>query len=333
MMKAIQFRAFGGPEQLSLVDIDAPRPQPGQIAIDVHAAGVNFAEIMHRKGTLGGDPIAVPGLEVAGVVTELGANVGKFALGEQVAAFSWSPGRSLNGYAERVVVDARLAISLRRAERVLSFEEGAGFPCAAVTAYQLLADVARIRRGDTVLIHAAAGGVGTLAAQYAKALGAAKVIGVVGSDAKREAALNAGYDAVLLHKEFDKAIGDQTNGEGVDIVLESLGGETLIRSLGVLKPMGRVAYFGNASASEAAKLSAFDLWFGAKGVLGYTISGLAAAHPDRWYQAAEAAIRLVESGAVHLQPSRVLPLSEARQAHELIEARQATGKLILSVSR
>jgi len=330
-MKAIQFRAFGGPEQLQLVELEAPRPGPGQVAIDVRMAGVNFAETMHRRGLLGGDVPAVPGLEAAGVVAELGSGVTRLAVGEPVAAFSWFPGQVLGGYAGRVVVDARVAVSLRRPERTLSFEEGAGFPCACLTAYQVLADAARIRAGDSVLIQAAAGGVGTLAAQYAKALGAGRVIGVVGSVHKRDAAIAAGCDAVVLHDHFEKDVLELTGGQGVDIVLESLGGESLMSSLDVLAPLGRVVTFGNASAAESNQLSAFDLWFNAKGVQGYNIAHLAAAHPQRWLDAAQVAIGYVARGAVHLQPAAIFPLAQARRAHESIESRQATGKIVLAV--
>jgi NADPH:quinone reductase len=157
------------------------------------------------------------------------------------------------------------------------------------------------------------------------------VIGVVGSARKRDAAIEAGCDDVVLQEGFEKSVMQLTREQGVDLVLESVGGESLRASLRVLAPLGRVVTFGNASAAEPNAVSAFDLWFQARGVQGYNIAHLAAAHPGRWQKAAGEAIGYVARAAVRLRPSAVFPLADAARAHEAIESRQATGKLVLSV--
>ncbi|BAC90800.1 quinone oxidoreductase family protein [Gloeobacter violaceus] len=332
-MRVVQFRVFGGSEVLEVADAVLPQPHRGEIAVDVRYAGVNFADIMLRRGALAGTPLpTVPGLEVAGTVAEIGPGVSGFAYGEPVAAFSWTPGKAMGGYAQRVVLDSRLAVPLRRAERELRYEEGAGFACAAVTAYQLLADVARLRPGETVLVQSAAGGVGSLAVQFARALGAARIFGVVGSASKTEAALAAGCDRVVLREGWIEAVRSFTGGRGVDIALESVGGDSLAACLQVLAPFGRVAYFGDASGSGPISLPAFDLWFGTKGVLGYNIGGLAAASPESWNGAANRAIELIANGAVRLAPTRIYPLERAAEAQHALETRASTGKMLLQVT-
>src|SRR5712671_1061837 len=188
-MRAIAVTAFGGPEVLQFTEVPEPQPGPGQVVIRVAYAGVNFAEIMGRRGDYHASTLPfVPGLEVSGHIHALGEGVAGLSIGQPVAAFTVT-----GGYAEYVAASA------------------------------LLTDVARVQPGESVLIHAASGGVGTVAVQIARLLGAGKLIGVVSREEKREYARSFGYDDVLLQEDFAGQVRELTGGRGADVILESIG--------------------------------------------------------------------------------------------------------------
>ena len=193
-MKAIIISEFGGPEVLKMQEVDTPVISENQVLIRVIATSVNFADIQTRRGLYhaGGKPPLVPGLDVAGVIENVGANISKFAVGQRVIAFPKN-----GSYAEFVVADEGLTYVL---PDTVDYITAAASPVVAVTAYKLLADVGRLQLGESVLIHAASGGVGTTAIQLAKILGAGLVIGIVGSAGKKSAALEAGADQVIFNR-------------------------------------------------------------------------------------------------------------------------------------
>lgn len=322
-MRAIQITAFGGPEVLSETVISAPKPTAGQVAIEVEAAGVNFAEILIRKGMMPGIyPPIVPGLEVAGRVCALGEGVHDFTVGTPVAAFTFS------GYAQTAVVDARLAVSLAGLTDSLF---AATIPCAAVTAYLMLERVARLREGEDVLIHGAAGGVGSMAVQIARALGARRVFGTIGNSEKSVFAADLGYDHVIERANFGEAVSRLTQGRGVDVVLEMVGGDHVARSIHSLAPGGRVVYFGDPGFTSEATVALQGLRSGNHGVLGFSLGALCGQNPEIWRPAAENLLRMIDSGHLRSTVTEIFPLSGAADAHERLESGQTVGKLVLRV--
>lgn len=330
-MRAMTITAFGGPEVLSETELPDPRPGPGEVAIEVAYAGVNYVELMCRRGVIPAELPAVPGIEVAGVVTELGPGVAELEPGRPVAALSWLPGSRHGGYATRVVVDARLTVPLDGAAAAIAPEQAAALPCAAVTAYQLLADVARLRPGETVLVHAAAGGVGSLAVQLARRLGAGRVFGTVGSPDKAAFARRLGCEEVFARDGFVEAVRAATGGKGADVILDAIGGENALRSVAAAATFGRVAYYGNSSWGDSATVGLADLWFGGKGVVGYSIGHVAREAPETWNRAAHEVLALMAEGAVRVAVTDVLPLAQAAAAHRALESGTTTGKLLLRV--
>ena len=218
-MRAIVINEFGGPDVLKLREISAPQPGPGQVAIQVAYAGVNYAETMARRGGLHSGLLPfVPGLEVSGHVLALGEGVEGLRIGQPVAALTGN-----GGYAEVALAPAIFTFPLDISSGTVDLMTAAGFPTIVPTAYDLLVHVARLQQGEVVLIHAAAGGVGIIAGQIARHLGAGHVIGTVSTPAKAAYASAFGYNTVILYDDFEQSVRELTNGRGVDIVLEAVG--------------------------------------------------------------------------------------------------------------
>ena len=225
-MKAIVVTSFGGPEVLKYTDMDIPTISDNQVLIRVVATSVNFADIKSRYGKKGNKALPfIPGIDAAGIVEHVGSHVKNIYPGQRVIAFPQN-----GSYAEYVVANENLTFVL---PDEVDFQTAAACPIVSFTSYNLLANVARLQQGESVLIHAAAGGIGTTAIQLAKLLGAKKVIGTVGSEAKRKIALDAGADYVICHQDEDfvERVNQLTNGEGVNIVLDSISGTVSERSL------------------------------------------------------------------------------------------------------
>ncbi|MEV5313717.1 zinc-binding dehydrogenase [Streptomyces sp. NPDC052610] len=258
-MRAVGFRANGGAEVLEELDLPEPVPGAGQVAVRVAFAGVNFAEIQQRRGELGAPDgpggVDVPGLEVAGVVVALGAGVSGLEVGEPIAAYL--PG--FGGYAEVVSADTRFVRSLRTEAGVADPAEAAGLPRVYPTAFGVLKDAGRLREGEDVLIHSAAGGVGFAAAQLARELGAGRVYGTVGSAEKIPYAAELGYDEVFLRDGLAERLTEVTGGRGVDLVLDPVGGPIRDQSLAVLAPFGRVVAYGDLGRHQQWTASVWDL--------------------------------------------------------------------------
>jgi NADPH2:quinone reductase len=320
-MRAIRVSEYGGPEVMSIDDIPLPEPGPEEALVRVRAAGVNFIDVYHRTGRYPGALPFTPGMEACGVVEAAGTNVTELKPGDRVAYAS-----QLGSYAEYAVVPAA---------KLVPVPEGVDDPSAAaamlqgMTAHYLSHSTYPIRRGDTVLIHAAAGGVGLLLVQVAHKLGA-RVLGTVSTEAKATLARNAGADEVILYTEqdFEAEVRRLTDGEGVEVVYDSVGKDTFTRSLNCLKRRGYLVLFGASSGPVAP----FDpLVLSAKGSLFLTRPTLFDYVRDRssLLERAGTVLGWVASGDLRLRIDRSYPLADAATAHRDLEARATTGKLLL----
>jgi NADPH2:quinone reductase len=326
-MRAIAVTSFGGPDVLQLRELPDPQPGPGQVVIRVAYAGVNFAEILGRRGNYrGGSLPFVPGLEVSGHIHAIGEDVEGFALDQPVAALTVT-----GGYAELVVVPALFTIPLDDTKGSIDLRIAAAVPVVVPTATALLSEVARVRPGESVLIHAASGGIGTVAVQIARLLQAGPVIGTVGREEKRDYARSFGYDHVVLQSNFADRVRQETHGRGVDVVLESIGGESFLQSLELLAPLGRLVYFGNASGRADIAQSTETLRANNKAVLGFSISSLRQQDPQRVAGLLRQALLYVTSGQVRIDISEIFPLDQVSEAHRRMESRSHTGKMLLRV--
>ncbi|BFV60846.1 quinone oxidoreductase [Kitasatospora sp. CMC57] len=326
-MRAVEFQEYGGPEVLRSVRAEVPRPGPGQVTIDVAYAGVNFADLKARAEGYRVPALPfVPGLEVSGVVRAVGAGVTGLTPGRQVAALTAG-----GGYAEVALAEASTVFALPPG---LDLRTAATLPTVLPTAYALLHEVGRLREGESVLVHGAAGGVGTVAGQLARAAGAGAVYGVVSSAAKAEYARGFGYDEVFVDpgSDFVAEVGRATAGRGVDLLLDPVGGATLRRGLDALAVYGRLVSYGNASGEPAWQLGQSDLATHGRSVAGFSILTLARTAPGALRALAERAFRTVTEGGVELPVTAEFPLDRVAEAHALMGSRTSTGKLLLRVA-
>lgn len=324
-MKVVEVTRFGGPEVMVVREKEKPTLNPHQVLIQVAATSVNFADIKARYGRKGTTkPPFVPGLDVAGTIIALGSAVTQFQIGQRVIAFP-----SEGSYAEYVAADEVLTILL---PDEVDFHIAAACPIVSFTSYKLLADVGRIEPGETVLIHAAAGGIGTTAIQMARILGASLVIGTVSHPDKMEAARQAGADVVIdtSSEDFAARVLDVTQGQGVDIVLDSIAGEVTTRSLECLAPYGRLVQFGNASG-DVGTIRTIDLHSSCRSVLGFSLGTTRAKRPELLRDVAAKVLPMIASGALQIMIGHIFPLHEAAQAQRIVEGRQSRGKVLLVV--
>jgi NADPH2:quinone reductase len=300
---AVVLRETGGPEQLEATEVSEPAPGDGQVLLRVRAAGINFADVLVRQGRYPQPPElpTVLGTEVAGEVD-----------GRRVMALPRN-----GGYAEVVAVDEELLVPLPDAA---SFEEGAAFLLTFLTAWIPLTRQVRVGSGSVVLVHAAAGGVGSAAVQVAKHLGA-RVVATASSEEKRGVALELGADEALGYDEFEERV-------RADVVLDSVGGDVFERSFGVLKPLGTVVGIGFAGGwwkpLDPSPLVGRNL-----GLQGFYLGRLMRHRPDLVREAIGELVALWEEGAVKPLVGATFSLSEAADAHRLIEERRSVGKVVL----
>jgi NADPH2:quinone reductase len=259
-MRAVAFERNGGPGVLQLRDLPVPEPGPGQVLIRVAYAGVNFAEVFQRLGALGSvSGLTVPGLEVSGHVAKVGEGVEGLAEGDPVASLTHGRAGASGGYAEYAVSPADLVYPLRTGAGELELRTATALPCVVTTAYALLT-IAGLRDDETLLVHAAAGGVGSVAVQVARALGVGRAIGTVGSDEKIAVALGYGYDEAFLRDDFAERIVERHGERSIDVVLDSVAGRARVESLDLLAPLGRLLVFGNAGREADIEVTATRLW-------------------------------------------------------------------------
>ncbi|MBI4950619.1 MAG: quinone oxidoreductase [Myxococcales bacterium] len=322
MSRAIRLHETGGPEVLRFVEVDVPPPGPGQALVRHTAIGVNYIDTYHRSGLypLPGLPHGI-GVEAAGVVEAVGAGVGGLEPGARVAYAGGTPG----AYAERCLVGA---------DKLVPLPDGVGDELAAammlkgMTVEYLVTRCFRVEPGMTVLWHAAAGGVGLIACQWLKALGAT-VIGTVGSDAKAEVARAHGCDHAIVYtrEDFAARVRELTNGRGVPVVYDAVGRTTFPGSLASLEPRGMLVGFGNASG----KPEPFDvLELSRRGSLYLTRPTLFDYTATRSELLASAAALFERVGAgLGIEISRRVPLAEAAEAHRALERRETVGSIVL----
>ncbi|WP_328758009.1 quinone oxidoreductase family protein [Streptomyces sp. NBC_00271] len=327
-MRAVEIQEYGGPEVLRVVETEVPAPGAGQVSIDVAYTGVNFADLKARADGYRVPALPfVPGLEVSGRVRALGAGVTGLAVGQEVAALTQS-----GAYADVVVADAVTVFPLPPG---VDLRTGATLPTVLPTAYALIHTVGRLQPGETVLVQGAAGGVGTVLGQLASAAGAGAVHGVVSSAAKAEYAREHGYDEVFITSStppsasFVKEVREATDGRGVDLALDPVGGETLRASLDSLAPFGRLVSFGNASGAQPWQVGQPDLYPLALSVSGFSILTLAQTSPTELRTLTERAFQTVVDGVVSLPVTAEFALTDAAKAHRLMGTRTSTGKLLL----
>jgi NADPH2:quinone reductase len=324
-MRAIVFEEFGGPEVLKHVELPVPQPGPGEVAIDVAYAGINFADIKARADGYRVESLPFrPGLDVSGVVRAVGEGVTGVGPGQEVAAFMTG-----GGYAQTAVAPAETVFPVPAG---VSLRVAASLPTVLPTAYALLHEVGRLREGDTVLIQGAAGGVGTIAGQLARTGGASAVYGTVSSLDKAEHALKSGYDQVFLAGTFDTDVLAATGGRGVDIALDPIGGETFRRTLAVLARFGRLVSFGNAGTDEPWQIGPGETYPRGVSVAGFSMLTMARDDPAALRDLVGRAFAVLTDGGLELPISAEFPLAEVAEAHRLVESRTTTGKLLLRVA-
>ncbi|MFD8469686.1 zinc-binding alcohol dehydrogenase family protein [Streptomyces cyaneofuscatus] len=331
-MRAVAFKEVGGPEVLRVVELAAPEPGAGEVLIRVAYAGVNYGEVQHRLGDFGPpEGETVTGLEASGTVVALGGGVTGPAVGDEVAAYLPDGG----GYAEYATAPAPFVFPLAELAELggLDLRTAGAAPLVLTTAYGVLAGAGHLAAGETVLVHAAAGGVGSAAAQLARSLGAAAVYGTVSTEEKAEYASRFGYDEVFLRDGFPDAVREATSGRGVDLVLDPIGGPTRLASFEALAHFGRVAVYGEAARHPDLHLPVLPVWKNNRALTGYNIGDLSRRDPDTLRHHARAALGLVASGAVRIDITAEYDLADAPEAQRLLEAGENTGKAVLRVGR
>jgi NADPH:quinone reductase len=321
MVHAIQFDRFGGPEVLEYREVALGEPGPGEARVTHRAIGLNFIDVYHRTGLY---PLSLPsglGGEAAGVVTAVGPGVAHVDVGDRVAYTAPAP---LGSYSEARTLDARWLVRLPEA---IADETGAAMMLKGLTAWYLLKRSYAVRAGEFILLYAAAGGVGLIAAQWAKALGA-RVIGVVGTQSKRALALAHGCEHVLLDGDDVPARVRELSGGGVPVVYDSVGRDTFFQSLDCLAPHGLLVSFGNSSG----KVEPFGLHEltkrGSLYVTRPTLYDFIRAPVDLETGAKEL-FGLVSSDRIAIAVNQRYALRDAAQAHRDLEARRTTGSTVL----
>ncbi|MWV40903.1 NADPH:quinone oxidoreductase family protein [Natrialba sp. INN-245] len=340
-MRAIEVNSYGDSDRLEAIDAPIPEPGAGEVRIDVEAAGINFADVMQRRGQYPGgpEPPYVPGMEVAGTVDAVGERAEPPSAdgasgGEPRAATDLEEGDHVvamvgrGGYAAYATAPVQ---SLFPIPEGMAFTEAAGFPVQFLTAYACLFGWGDLEADESVLIQAAAGGVGTAAVQLASNAGA-EVFGTASSTGKLELAAELGCDHPINYEETDfrEVVDEQTGGEGVDLVLESVGGDVFERSLDAMAHFGRMVTYGVASGEPAAAENR-RLLFENKSVRGFHLGQAAARDPERIVEAVPELTAGLTNGDLEVVVGETFALEDAADAHRYLESRKSSGKLVLVV--
>jgi NADPH2:quinone reductase len=321
-MKAIQVSQAGGPEVLALVDVATPEIKPNEALVQIKAAGVNFIDVYFREGRYPAPLPFINGQEAAGVIVEVGPEVTTFKPGERVAYV----GR-LGSYAEFASVPAAQLVKI---PDELDFDQAAAAMLQGMTAHYLCSGSYPLKQGETVLIHAAAGGVGLLLVQLAKHLGA-RVIATAGTEAKAQLARDAGADEVIVYtqQDFETETRRLTDGQGVHAVFDGVGKDTFEKDLKVLRPRGYLVLFGGASGA-VPPLDLMQLTkHGSLFVTRPTLKDYTATREELEQRASEV-LQMIVRGELKLRIHKKYPMAEAQQAHRDLEGRKTTGKLLLA---
>lgn len=320
-MKAIRVEAYGGPEKLVYEDIDKPTPKGGEALIKIEAIGVNFIDVYHCTGLYPLPLPFTPGTEAAGTVEAVGPDVNDIQVGDRVAY-----AMAVGSYAEYAAVPAAKLVKL---PDHLDAQQAAAAMLQGMTAHYLVTSTCALASTDTALVHAAAGGVGLLLIQMAKRIGA-RVFGTVSTEEKAQLAREAGADEIIMYTEqdFQEEVRRLTGGKGVEVVYDSVGKTTFMKSLASLAPRGLLALFGQSSGP----VPPFDpALLAQKGSLFLTRPSLAhytLTREELLWRAGDV-LKWVSSGELKLRIGKTFPLAEAAEAHRQLEGRQTTGKVLL----
>lgn len=321
-VKAVRIHEFGGIDKLSLDDIALPSPGPGEICVRHKAIGLNFIDVYMRTGTY---PLPLPhvlGMEGAGLVEAVGEGVSELKIGDRVAYAAQPPG----AYAQARIINADRVV---KTPDGISDETAAAMMLQGLTAQYLLRRTYKVKKGDTILMHAAAGGVGLIVCQWAKLLGAT-VIGTVGTEEKAKIAKAHGCDHTIIYtsENFLDRVKEITNGQGVEVVYDSIGKDTFMQSLDCLKPLGTMVTYGNATGPVEPFAPGILAGKGSLFVTRPTLFTYIAKREDLVAMAGEL-FDVVLSGKVKIEVGQKYPLANVAQAHADLEGRKTTGSTVL----
>jgi len=337
-MKVIEVTKYGPPEVLTLREMPDAPPPAGHVAVRMAAAGINFADLLMRLGLYPGTPKPpfTPGFEIAGTIEAVGIGVNKPAVGDRVVAFTFQGG----GYADRALVPAERVLAI---PPEMSFEDAAAIPVNYLTAYQALTHMAGLRRGERVLIHAAAGGVGVAAIQLAKLAGA-EIFGTA-SSSKHDFLRQLGVTQVIdyLKLDFETEVRRRTRNEGVDVILDAVGGASYRKGYRLLRHGGRLICFGMSSAvtGKRRSLKALGAWWNTpsfstmdligknRAVIGVHLGTMGRANPALVRAWMLEIFKIYAAGQIKPHIGKTFPLAEAALAHHYIHDRKNIGKVLL----
>ena len=323
-MKAIVVEEFGGPDVLKLAEVERPEPGEGEVLIRVHASGVNFADTMRRKNEyLKKQAVPfTPGSEVAGAVEAVGSGVSDVSEGDEVVVLG-----NDGGYAEYAVAPANSVIPIPDG---LGFDAAAAIPLQGLTAYHLIKTTGRMGEGESIVVHAAAGGVGYLAVQMAKLMGAGNVIATASNQEKLNMAKDLGADVLVDYMDdgWPETVKTATGGNGADVILEMVGGDFPEKNLGCLAPFGRMVVFGAASG-EPSSVGLFRMMRKQQTVSGFFLPWIMA-DQNLMASSMKEILGWLAKGDLELNVGGKYPLEKASEAHTDLEGRKTTGKLVLN---
>jgi NADPH:quinone reductase len=320
-MKAIQVQKTGGPEALTLVNLPVPNPKPNEAVVKIAAIGVNFIDVYFREGRYPAQLPFINGQEAAGTVIEIGSSVEGFKPGDRVAYTG-----ALGAYAEYAVVPADRLVHV---PDKITDQQAAAAMLQGMTAHYLVKSTFPLKKGDTVLVHAAAGGVGLLLLQLGRNIGA-RMIGTVGSEEKAKLAREAGADEVIIYtqQDFEAETKRLTNNKGADVVYDGVGQSTFEKGLNLLRPRGYMVLFGGASGPvppfDPIKLSQKGSLFMTRPSLFHYI-----ATREELEQRSSDIFNVIAAGRLNLRIQHTYKLEDVQQAHRDLEGRKTTGKILL----
>ena len=323
MAYAIRVHRAGGPEVLQWEEVEIGEPGPGQVRLRQEAVGLNYIDVYHRTGLYPQPLPFTPGVEGAGVVESVGEGVKTVKPGDRVAYAG-----PIGGYAEQRLIDAERVVKLPDS---ISFEAAAAMMLQGMTAHMLLRRVYEVKAGDTILVHAAAGGVGLILCQWAKALGAT-VIGTVSTDEKAELARAHGceHPVIYTRQDFVAEVERITGGAKLPVVYDSVGKDTFLRSLDCVRPRGLMVSYGNASGPPEPMAPGLLAQKGSLFLTRPTLFNYIAAREELEDAAAEL-FEVVSSGKVRIEIGQRYPLEDSAEAHRALEARRTSGSTVLTV--
>lgn len=322
-MKAVLINEFGAPDVLTYVDCPKPTISAGEVLIRTIYSSVNFADIKNRIGSKAKANFPmILGLDVAGVVEEVFDDSGVFEKGDLVIAFPKN-----GAYAEYVVAKEQLVFKI---PVNLPLEKVAAVPTVSFLAYILTHKIGKIDKEDTVLIHAASGGVGTMLVQMAKKLGAKKIIGTVSDMEKAPIVYELGADYVLTYNNFSVEINKYTDGHGVSVVFDSIAGNVTEESFNCLAPYGTLIQFGNSSG-KTGNIKTSDLHSSCRNVKGFSLGTTRASKPEMLQEVAQNIFVLLKDEKFQVPIAKVFDLKDIKKAHEYMESRKHLGKILIKI--